>query len=133
MCKYALPHLVAAAGGSIVNVSSGATWFGESLRPAYAASKGGINAFTRHIARAYGKQNIRANVISPGLVVTQKTEAKASDAWFAWLEEMRALLSLDRLGMPSDQAAGIGFLLSDDAEWVTGQAWNISGGTGFRD
>lgn len=133
VCKHALPHLVAAGGGSIVNVSSGASWFGEPTRPGYAASKAGINAFTRHIARAYGKQKVRANVISPGFVMTKTIEAMRGPEMEGWLDGVRAILALDRFGAPRDQAAGIAFLLSDDAEWVTGQAWNINGGSGFRD
>lgn len=130
LCKHALPHLIAGGGGAIVNVTSGASWVGEDTRPAYAASKAGLNAVTRHIARAYGKQNIRANCISPGFVTDPKKPKNVPDEWIAAVLDMQ---SLPRLGIPDDEASGIAFLLSDDAEWVTGQVWNINGGTGFRD
>lgn len=100
------------------------------MRPAYAASKAGINALTRHIASAYGKDGIRANSVSPGAVMSETALATMSEKFQA---QMRAGVSVPRLGTPADLTQTICFLLSDDADSVTGQVWSVNGGGGFRD
>ncbi|GAA0431184.1 glucose 1-dehydrogenase [Leifsonia naganoensis] len=130
IAKYAVPHLAEAGGGSIVNTSSGASWVGEKTRPAYAASKAGINALSRHLAATYGHQGIRANSVSPGAVLSETAIATMSDDFKA---AMLAGVTLPRLGRPEDLAQTIVFLLSDDADWVSGQVWSVNGGGGFRD
>ncbi|MGQ7296977.1 SDR family NAD(P)-dependent oxidoreductase [Quadrisphaera sp. KR29] len=130
IAKHALPHLISAGGGAIVNTSSGASWVGEAVRPAYAASKAGINALSRHLASAYGKQGIRANSVSPGAVLSETALATMSEEFKA---QMRAGVTVPRLGQPADLGQTICFLLSDDADWVSGQVWSVNGGGGFRD
>jgi NAD(P)-dependent dehydrogenase (short-subunit alcohol dehydrogenase family) len=129
ICKCAIPHLADAGGGSIVNVTSDAHWLGEAVRPAYAAAKSGITALSRHIARAYGAQGVRANSVSPGAVVSEAFLA-AFDEEFA----AKALegLAVPRLGKPEDLVSAVAFLLSDDAQWISGQVWSVNGGSGFR-
>lgn len=128
--KQAIPHLIERGGGPIVNTTSGAYWVGEAVRPAYAASKAGINTLTRHIASAYGRQGIRANSVSPGAVLSETALATMSEDFKA---QMLAGVTVERLGKPEDLANTICFLLSDDTEWVTGQVWSVNGGGGFRD
>ncbi|GIE95662.1 SDR family NAD(P)-dependent oxidoreductase [Paractinoplanes rishiriensis] len=128
--KHAIPHLIAAGGGAVVNTSSAASWAGEPVRPAYAASKAGINALTRHIASAYGKDGVRANSVSPGAVLSETALATMSAEFQA---RMLAAVTVPRLGQPDDLAATICYLLSDDASWVSGQVWTVNGGGGFRD
>ena len=128
--KLAIPHLIEHGGGPIVNTSSGASWVGEATRPAYAASKAGINALTRHIASAYGKQGIRANSVSPGAVLSETAIRTMSDDF---KKQMLAGVTVTRIGKPEDLANTICFLLSEDADWVTGQVWSVNGGGGFRD
>ncbi|WP_433388625.1 SDR family NAD(P)-dependent oxidoreductase [Micromonospora sp. KLBMP9576] len=128
--KHAIPHLIEAGGGAIVNTTSGASWVGEPVRPAYAASKAGINALTRHVASAYGKQGVRANCVSPGAVLSETALATMSDEFKA---QMMAGVTVARLGQPDDLASTICFLLSDDTSWVSGQVWSVNGGGGFRD
>jgi NAD(P)-dependent dehydrogenase (short-subunit alcohol dehydrogenase family) len=127
--KHALPHLIDAGGGSIVNTSSDTHWIGEPVRPAYAASKAGIATLTRHIASAYGKQGVRANGVSPGMVLSETALATASEEF---RNEMLAGQALNFPGKPNDIAQTIVFLLSDEAAWVTGQVWSVNGGIGFR-
>jgi NAD(P)-dependent dehydrogenase (short-subunit alcohol dehydrogenase family) len=129
--RAVLPHLLANGGGSIVNTSSGAAVNnGDRKRPAYAASKAAINALTRNIAGAYGNQGIRCNGVMPGYVMGE-TQVAANDT--ALQEMFLSRVPTTRLGRPSDLAAVVAFLLSDDAEWINGQTWAIDGGANMRE
>lgn len=129
-CRAILPHLLSQGGGVIVNTSSNAAWIGEPTRPAYAASKAGINALTRHIASRWGKEGIRCNTVAPGLVLSEAL-AQNSDEHLrvAALQNARS----PRLGEPTDLAGAVAFLFSDDAAWINGQVWSICGGMSLRD
>ncbi|AQW47625.1 MULTISPECIES: SDR family NAD(P)-dependent oxidoreductase [Streptomyces] len=129
-CRAVIPRLLAQGGGVIVNTSSGAAWGGEPRRPAYAASKAGINALTRHIASRWGKEGIRCNAVAPGLVMGD-TQKQRDDQR---LQAMALKIARSpRLGEPADVAGTVAFLLSDDAEWVNGQVWSVCGGMSLRD
>src|SRR5206468_518134 len=67
--RHALPHMIAAGGGSVVNTISDGMYGGMEDKVAYQTTKAGISAMTRHVARKYGKAGIRANCLSPGLVL----------------------------------------------------------------
>lgn len=125
-----LPHLLENGGGSIVNTSSGAAFGGEDARAAYAASKAGVNALTRHVARKWGHQGVRCNAVTPGLVMGE-TQKQQNDVQLEQM--MTAMASTGRLGEPADLANVITFLLSPESSWVTGQVWNVDGGVAFRD
>lgn len=129
-CRLAIPMLLARGGGAIVNVSSGAAFAGEPLRPAYAASKAGVNTLTRHVASRWGKEGIRCNGIAPGLVLSETALGTTTEEF---QEAALAATRSPRLGRPSDLAAVATFLLSDDAEWVNGQTWSVDGGASLRD
>ena len=129
-CRFAIPLLLEQGGGAIVNTSSGAAHSSEPVRAAYAASKAGINTLTRHIATRWGKQGIRCNGVAPGLVLSETAKAKVGEDFQAMV--LTATRS-PRLGRPSDLAAVVAFLLSDDAEWVNGQTWAVDGGITLRD
>ncbi|PTL71174.1 oxidoreductase [Rathayibacter caricis DSM 15933] len=122
--RYAIPHLIAAGGGSIVNTSSEAVYAGMADKVAYAAT-----ALTRHISRKYGKEGVRANTVSPGLVLTPQTEANLPDEF---RQTILAMTPAPRNGNPSDIGNTVAFLLSDAAEWITGQVYSINGGTTMR-
>ncbi|HKX79789.1 MAG TPA: SDR family NAD(P)-dependent oxidoreductase [Novosphingobium sp.] len=130
MMKHAIPHMIEAGGGSIVNITSGASRAAEPIRVVYAASKAGINSITRHVAGNYGVHKIRANCVSPGAILTEAGQAAFSD-------EMRTAflkgMPIKRLGEPEDIASTIAYLQSDDTDWVTGQVWTVDGGMHFRD
>jgi len=129
-CRAAIPLLLESGGGAIVNTSSAAAFVGEPLRPAYAASKAGINALTRHVASRWGKEGIRCNGVSPGMVLSETALATMSEEFkAAGLAGSRST----RLGRPSDLAAAAAFLLSDDAEWINGQTWSVDGGGSLHD
>lgn len=124
-----LPHLLEAGGGSIVNTSSGAALGSDPLHVAYGASKAAVNHLTRHVAVNWGKHNIRSNGVMPGLVMGE-TQERQND-----LQLQQAFLMFgktSRLGKPDDLAAVTTFLLSEEAEWITGQVWYIGGGSHLR-
>ncbi|MEQ4721064.1 SDR family oxidoreductase [Nonomuraea sp. B19D2] len=128
--RAVIPHLLAQGGGAIVNTSAAAAWIGEPQRLAYGSSKAAINALTRHIASAWGKQGIRCNTIGAGVTMTETAEEQIGEEWRA---RILATVRGPRLGKPEDVAAAAAFLLSDDAEWVNGQAWSVDGGMTIRD
>lgn len=127
--KHALPHLVASGGGSVVNTISNAVYAGMADKVAYSVTKAGIGALTRHVARKYGKAGIRANAVSPGLVLTEQTEANLPEEY---RELILAGTPAPRHGQPSDIGAMVAFLLSDLSEWITGQSICVDGGTTMR-
>lgn len=128
LCRAVLPLLLAGGGGAIVNTSSGAASGTLPNRVAYGASKAGIEAVTRHIAVRWGKDGVRCNAVSPGLVMG---ETQLRDADVALQEQSLAYVRSTRLGRPADLAAVVAFLFSDDAEWINGQIWTVDGGMGL--
>jgi NAD(P)-dependent dehydrogenase (short-subunit alcohol dehydrogenase family) len=127
MTKFALPHLIAAGGGSIVNTSSGASLGGDLGHTAYAVSKAAINALTRYTAAQYGKAGIRCNAIAPGLIVTPAS----ADNYAGPNGEMMLRHQLTpRLGLPADIASMLVYLCSPEAGFVTGQIFSVDGGAG---
>ncbi len=126
--RAVLPHLLEAGGGGIVCTSSGASTIGEPERPAYAASKAGINSICRHVASRFGKEGIRANSIAPGLVVTEQLQEGMGQEL---LDKLLKGVNSTRHGEPADIAASVVFLLSDDGAWVNGQTWHVNGGVWY--
>lgn len=129
-CRAVLPRLLGQGGGVIVNTTSIAAWQGEPARPAYAASKAGINTLTRHIASRWGKEGIRCNAVSPGMVLGETQRQTIPEQFQAMTLKMTPS---PRLGEPADVAATVAFLLSDDTEWVNGQVWSVCGGISLRE
>ena len=115
-------------GGAIVYTASAAAFIGEPQRPAYAVAKSGLTALTRHVARRWGKQGIRANAVAPGLVMTPAVRTGAG----SFADHAIANVPHTRLGEPADIAAAVAFLLSDDGEWVNGQVLSVDGGATMR-
>jgi NAD(P)-dependent dehydrogenase (short-subunit alcohol dehydrogenase family) len=124
-----LPHLLEGGGGSIVNTSSGAALGSDPQHVAYGASKAAVNHLTRHVAVNWGKHNIRSNGVMPGLVMGE-TQERQND--LALQQAFLMFGKTTRLGKPDDLAAVITFLLSEEAEWITGQVWYIGGGSHLR-
>lgn len=132
LCTRAvLPHLLARGGGAIVYTSSAAADMGDPLRPAYAASKGGLNALMRHVAAKWGRRGVTANCVAPGYVITP--EMRAGGALTSeLLSQMGAQTPSLRLGDPADIAAMVAMLLSDDGRWMNGQVYHVNGGALMR-
>lgn len=123
--KHALPHFPA-SGGSIIHISSVAGITGMRNRPAYASAKAGLIALAKNMALDYAARNIRVNCVCPGFVRTPLVAAIAADAE-RWAR-MEGLHPLGRVGEPSDIAAAVLWLASDEASWVTGASLVVDGG-----
>lgn len=114
-------------GGVIVNISSIAgRAAGLRDRAAYVASKTGLVGFTRECAREFAAYNIRVNAVCPGVIITEMTaHLRQNEAQMKkWLED----IPQGRLGEPDDVTGLVLFLCSDDAKYITGQAFNVDGG-----
>ncbi len=125
--KYAVPHIIAAGGGAVVNMSSFLAVLGCSVpQDAYAASKGAIAALTTSMAVQLGGRRVRVNALAPGPVLTAHVEAFFPDPQAR--QERLDRIPLGRFGRPEDAAALACFLASDDAAWLTGQTVVLDGG-----
>jgi 2-keto-3-deoxy-L-fuconate dehydrogenase len=129
-CKLAIPFMIEAGGGVIVNMASVAGMVGLKNRAAYCASKGAVITLTKAIAVDHVQQNIRCNCICPGTVDSPwvgRLLAAAPDP----MAERAALVArqpMGRLGMPDEIARAALYLASDDAAFITGTAFVIDGG-----
>ncbi len=117
--------LIARKGGVILNISSISSLRGFKGLAAYAFTKGGLDAFTRALARELGEQNIRVNSIAPGYYDTEMSHNLAGKH----KEQILRRTPLGRLGTPEDVVGAILFLLSDHASFITGQVLTIDGGS----
>ena len=128
LLRAVLPHMLEQGSGSLVLTSSDAAVVGEGERPAYAASKAGVNSLCRHIATKWGQNGIRCNIVSPGFVLTEQMDEHMTQEMKDWM--LKGARS-PRHGAPQDIAGAVAFLLSDDGEWVNGQAWRVNGGVSY--
>jgi len=117
---------VIADGGGIVNTSTGLARFAIPGYSAYAAMKGGIEVFTRYLAKELGSRKIRANVVAPGAIETDFTkEALEHPEVKNFLASQTAL---GRVGVPDDIGGVVAFLCSEEGRWVNAQRLEASGG-----
>lgn len=126
--RAALPHLLATANGAIVYTSSGSADAAEPERPAYAASKSGLNALMRHVASRWGNTGLTANCVAPGFVMTPEM-ISGGQVPPEVIDQFRAHTPSTRVGQADDIAAMVAMLLSEDARWINGQVINVNGGS----
>ena len=127
-CKAAIPALLDAGGGAIVNTASTAALSGHPWAAAYSASKGGVLALTKVLAVEYARDGIRANCVCPGSIDTPIT----GDFVFPEGVDTRLInrcMAIDHPRGPETVAAAIAFLGSDDASHVNGESLRVDGGT----
>ena len=124
LSRFALPHLEKTAG-SIVNISSIAAEIAQVGGGLYSASKAGVSAFTRQAAAEWGPKGVRVNAVAPGLIRTAMAEAVYSVP--ETYEKRRAMIPLKKIGKPENIGTVVAFLLSDDAEYVSGQIIEVDG------
>lgn len=118
--------LLAAGGGSIVNIASMYSTFGAADRPAYAASKGGIVQLTKSMAVEYASQNIRVNAVAPGWIDTPLADGLFDNKEIA--DPIMARIPLARWGVSEEVADAIVFLASPMARYITGANLPVDGG-----
>lgn len=129
--KAAIPHLKKAGGGSIVNLSSIYGLVGAPDLPPYHASKGAVRLMSKTDALVYAKEGIRVNSVHPGFIWTPLVEGLAEsseEGVEAFRKALDDLHPIGHVGAPEDIAAGIAYLASDDAKFVTGSELVIDGG-----
>src|SRR3954463_14962859 len=128
--RAAIPVMLRAGGGSIVNMSSVQSLVGFVGWGGYAASKGGINGLTQQAAVEYASRGIRVNAIIPGTILTEMNERIMEDSgdpqaqMAAWV----AMHPMRRVGMPREVGDAVAFLISDASSFVTGTLLRVDGG-----
>lgn len=123
-CQAAIGSMMSARSGRIVNMSSVASHYSNPGQANYAASKGGIEGFTRCLATEYAKRGVTVNAVAPGFVETEMTEAVRNAAE----DQIKKHIPMRRLGQPDDIAKAVLFLVSEESTYVTGQVLTVDGG-----
>lgn len=124
MTRANLKGMTRARWGRIINISSVVGRMGNAGQANYAASKAGIEGFTRALAREIGSRSITVNAVAPGFIQTDMTDALTDEQKAA----MSAQIPLARLGTAEEIAGVVGFLASDPAAYITGETINVNGG-----
>ena len=128
-CHVILPHMAERKQGAIVNISSDTGRVGSFGEAIYASSKAAIMAFSKTIAREHARDNIRVNVVSPGLCDTPLIDEMREDEFTSKiLGSIVNFIPLKRLGKPEEVAPMVLFLASEAASYITGQVFSINGG-----
>tara|TARA_B100001059_G_scaffold231484_1_gene267392 strand:+ start:819 stop:1562 length:744 start_codon:yes stop_codon:yes gene_type:complete len=124
LCKACVKGMTKARTGRIVNISSVVGSSGNAGQSNYAASKAGIDGFTRSLAKEIGSRGITVNAVAPGFIDTDMTR----DLPGQQTEALLAQIPLGRLGQPEEIAAVVGFLASSEGGYITGETLHVNGG-----
>jgi 3-oxoacyl-[acyl-carrier protein] reductase len=125
----ALPHLIAAGGGAVVNVSSRGAFRGEPHNPAYAASKAGLNAFGQSMALALAPYDIRIGTVAPGFVETDMVRDRLDGAGG---DALRSQSPFGRVARPEEVASAVFWLASEGARFASGTIIDVNGASYLR-
>jgi 2-hydroxycyclohexanecarboxyl-CoA dehydrogenase len=128
-----LPGMQERGAGSIVNLASEAGRVGSQLASVYSATKGGVIAFTKALAKETARRGVRVNAVAPGPIDTpmMRQAEDLGDIGTRFVQGMIASTAMRRAGRPEEVAATIAYLASDDASFVTGETIGVSGGLGM--
>lgn len=124
LCKSCLKGMTKARWGRVINISSVVGSSGNAGQTNYAASKAGIEGFTRSLAKEIGSRGITVNAVAPGFIATDMTR----DLPQKQAEALLSQIPLGRLGQPEEIAAVVGFLASDSGAYITGETLHVNGG-----
>jgi NAD(P)-dependent dehydrogenase (short-subunit alcohol dehydrogenase family) len=129
--RYAIPHMVAGGGGSVVNIGSVAASVGFATDAAYCASKGAVHALTRQMALDYAQHRIRVNCVAPGFTMSDGVKEHPEV-----IEQLRdvsvAARTIQRDQNPEDVVGAVTYLVGPTSSFVTGQTIVIDGGQYFH-
>ncbi len=126
LCQAALPHMIAAGGGAIVNTASQWGLYPAPNHIAYNVTKAAVASFTQNLARDYAPQKIRVNAVCPGEIHTPMLEAGVKRAGRT-IADLDRLVPFGRIGKPEEVAALVAFLASDEAAFMCGSLVEITG------
>jgi 2-hydroxycyclohexanecarboxyl-CoA dehydrogenase len=126
-CKAVLPAMIERGRGTIINLGSEAGRVGSSGEAVYSATKGGVIAFTKTLAREHAKHGVTVNCVCPGPTDTALLD-KVAEASQKLYDSLARAIPLRRIGQPADIAGVVAFLASDAAAYMTGQTISVSGG-----
>ena len=123
LTKLAIPHMLG-KGGAVLNISSMWGEVGASCEVLYSTSKGGLNLFTKALAKEMAPSNIRVNAIAPGVIDTKMNSFLSQEE----REELENEIPVGRFGLPEEIGKTAVFLCSDDSSYITGQILRVDGG-----
>jgi NAD(P)-dependent dehydrogenase (short-subunit alcohol dehydrogenase family) len=135
-CRAALPGMIARTYGKIVNIATDAARVGQERESVYSAAKGGVISFTKSIAKEVGRDNINANVISPGAtnspmrnaILDKMRQSMGAERVAEREEKVKRVYPLRRIGEMEDVSNAVLFAASDRARHITGQVLSVNGG-----
>lgn len=127
--RYAIPHMIDAGGGSIINISSLAAIQGLPGLAAYTCAKAALGALTRQLAVDYARDNIRVNTVLLGIIINELTGAMMD---VPGLDEAVRQLHLTRLGQNGDVARVVAYLAGDDGAFLSGTEIRVDGGSSIK-
>ena len=123
-CRAALPAMIRAHSGCIINIASMWGEVGASCEAAYSAAKAGVIGLTKALAKEVAPSGVRVNAVSPGVIMTDMMSGFSDDE----LNALREEIPLERFGTPEDIAEAVLFLASEKANYITGQTLSVNGG-----
>ena len=126
--QAALPDMIEAGWGRIVNISSSSTHSGQPFMAPYVAAKSAVNGLTKSLALEYGPHGITVNAVPPGFIDTPMLRKAEQRGFLGDTEKQIEATPVRRMGRPEDIAAACSFFISDDASYITGQILGVNGG-----
>ena len=124
ICQHSIKAMIKKKSGCVINITSVVGHTGNAGQANYTASKAGIIAMTKSLAKEYAKKNIRLNCVSPGFIATDMT----NDLKEEYKSELMRNIPLNRLGKGEDIARAVMFLSSNQSSYITGETIHVNGG-----